>query len=58
MSGKMTLESGMRYRKQEVSMGLDSISEYEIWRTDEQAVAAARRVLEEAGLRCNKKERR
>ena len=29
------VESGMRYRKEGVSMGLPSLSEYELWRTDE-----------------------
>lgn len=46
MSGKRVLESGMAYRKQGVSMGLRGISEYEIWRTDEQAVRDAREELE------------
>ena len=32
---KGVLDSGMRYRKQTVAMGLPSLSEYEIWRTDE-----------------------
>lgn len=30
------LDSGMIYRKPGVSMGLPSLSEYELWRTDEQ----------------------
>lgn len=46
MSGKVTLESSMNYRKEGVYMGLPSISEYEIWRTDEAAVRKAREVLE------------
>jgi len=29
------VNSGMRYRKAEVSMGLPSLSEYELWQTDE-----------------------
>jgi len=29
-------DSGMVYRKREVSMGLPSLSEYELWRTDEE----------------------
>ena len=33
MSGKVTLDSAMKYRKQEVSMGLPSLSEYEICQT-------------------------
>lgn len=32
---KGVLDSGMRYRKETVAMGLPSLSEYEIWRTDE-----------------------
>lgn len=46
MSGKVTLDSSMIYRKEGVNMGLPSISEYEIWRTDENAVRRAREVLE------------
>lgn len=48
MSGKVTLDSPMRYRKPDVSMGLPSLSEYEIWQTSEEAVREAVRVLEEA----------
>lgn len=33
---KGNLDSGMRYRKEGVSMGLPSLSEYEIWQTDEE----------------------
>ena len=33
---KDPLDSGMVYRKSTVSMGLPSLSEYEIWQTDEQ----------------------
>ena len=32
---KDALDSGMRYRKEGVSMGLPSLSEYELWLTDE-----------------------
>lgn len=46
MSGKITLDSSMRYRKEEVSMGLPSLSEYEIWQTSEENVRAAVEVLE------------
>ena len=46
MSGKITLDSTMKYRKEGVNMGLPSISEYEIWRTDEEAVRKARQVLD------------
>ncbi len=34
MSGKTVLQSGMIYRKPGVSMGLPSMSEFEVWRTD------------------------
>lgn len=46
MSGKRTLESGMSYRNPEVNMGLPGLSEYEIFRTDEEQVRAARRLLD------------
>ena len=46
LSGKVTLDSPMRYRKEDVSMGLPSLSEYEIWQTSENAVRAAAEVLE------------
>lgn len=41
MSGKVTLDSPMRYRKEDVSMGLPSLSEYEIWQTSEETVREA-----------------
>ncbi|MBR4026924.1 MAG: copper homeostasis protein CutC, partial [Lachnospiraceae bacterium] len=47
MSGKITLDSLMRYRKKEVSMGLPSLSEYEIWQTSEEKVRQAVKILEE-----------
>ncbi|MDO4276099.1 MAG: copper homeostasis protein CutC [Eubacteriales bacterium] len=47
MSGKVTLDSPMQYRKEGVNMGLPYISEYEIWRTDENSIREARQVLEE-----------
>ncbi len=47
MSGKKTLESPMVYRKEGVSMGMPSISEFEIFLTDEEKIRAARKVLEE-----------
>ena len=46
MSGKVTLDSKMEYRKSEVSMGLPSLSEYEIWQTDEKKIRAAKEVLD------------
>lgn len=45
MSGKVTLDSPMKYRKADVSMGLPSLSEYEIWQTSEEAVKSAVTVL-------------
>lgn len=45
MSGKKNKESGMRFRNTNVSMGLPGISEYEIWETDAQAVAAVKQLL-------------
>lgn len=50
MSGKVTLESGMRYRKEGVPMGLDSFSEFELMRTDETLVRKASQALD-AGLK-------
>jgi len=46
MSGKVTLDSPMKYRKADVSMGLPSLSEYEIWQTSEEYVRDAVEVLQ------------
>lgn len=48
MSGKITLESPMTYRKEDVSMGLPLVSEYTLWQTSEQEVRKARTVLNSA----------
>lgn len=48
MSGKITLDSPMRYRKEDVSMGLPSLSEYEIWQTSEAQIKIAIEVLKES----------
>ena len=45
MSGKITLESEMKYRKHDVNMGVASLSEYEIWRTSSERVEEAKMVL-------------
>ena len=45
MSGKKVLKSQMEYRNPKVSMGLPSLSEYEIWQTDEETISAAKNVL-------------
>ena len=44
-TGKVLLDSEMKYRKEGVSMGLPSLSEYEIFRTSEAEVKKAREVL-------------
>ena len=46
MSGKITLDSRMEYRREGVNMGLPSLSEFEIWRTKEENIRAAREVLD------------
>ena len=46
MSGKKVLDSAMKYRKEGVSMGLPSISEYELMRTDEAKVREVKELLE------------
>ncbi|WMJ89417.1 copper homeostasis protein CutC [Anaerocolumna sp. MB42-C2] len=46
MSGKVNEESNMNFRKEGVSMGLPSLDEYVIWRTDESKIHKARQVLE------------
>ncbi len=45
MSGKRVVPSGMRFRRAGVPMGLPGMSEYEIYRTDGDKVAAARKEL-------------
>lgn len=47
MSGKITLDSAMQYRKNGVNMGMNGMSEYEIWRTDEKNIKEAKQVLEQ-----------
>lgn len=47
MSGKVTLDSVMDYRKEDVNMGLPMLSEFEVWRTDEEKIRDAKKVLEE-----------
>ena len=42
---KGALDSGMRYRKQTVAMGLPSLSEYEIWQTDEEEFRACAEIV-------------
>ena len=45
LSGKSILDSGMTYRNAEVSMGLPGISEFQVWRTDAEAIRLAREAL-------------
>lgn len=45
LSAKTILDSGMRYRKEGVPMGLPAMSEYSIFRTDSRIVAKAKKVL-------------
>lgn len=47
LSAKKILDSGMHYRKEDVPMGLPSLSEFQILRTDSQVVAEARKILAE-----------
>lgn len=46
MSGKVTLDSPMKYRTDRVHMGLPSLSEYEIFQTSEEKVEDAKATLE------------
>lgn len=48
LSGKEVLDSGMRFRRDGVPMGLPGMSEYSLWRTSPAAVREARRALDEA----------
>ncbi len=48
MSGKHVLQSGMRFRNPDVSMGIPGMSEYEIWQTDWQNLQAVRKLLDAA----------
>ena len=47
MSGKRVIDSRMAYRREEVSMGLPSLSEYDIWETSAKEIAKAVKVLKE-----------
>lgn len=51
MSGKKTLESPMRFRRADVSMGLPLMSEYALWRTDSGEIARARAMLDRLAIR-------
>lgn len=47
LSAKRTLDSGMAFRRAGVPMGLPGISEFTLWRCDENAVRQARDALDE-----------
>ena len=46
MSGKADIESGMRFRRKGVPMGIPGLDEWHIQQTDEQAVRDARRAMD------------
>lgn len=46
MSGKIVRDSRMTYRKTDVSMGLPTFSEYELFQTSAEKISKAKRVLE------------
>ena len=45
LSGKKIEDSPMTYRNDNVNMGLPSLNEFEIWRTDKKKIAEAIQVL-------------
>ena len=45
MSAKKILESKMKYRNLNVNMGMPGLSEYEIWRTNEDEVRKVYEIL-------------
>ena len=45
MSGKVTLESGMKFRREGVPMGIPGMDEFSVWRTDAGRIRAAKKVL-------------
>ena len=47
MSGKKLMDSGMRYRNERVHMGIEGLSEFELYRTDEEEIRRASRILQE-----------
>uniref|UniRef100_UPI00272CE511 copper homeostasis protein CutC n=1 Tax=Vallitalea guaymasensis TaxID=1185412 RepID=UPI00272CE511 len=46
MSGKEVINSSMEYRKEEVSMGIASLSEYSIWQTSPTKISQVKDILE------------
>lgn len=50
MSGKVTLDSRMEFRREGVSMGFPGFSEYEVWQTDAEKIRKAVEVLGRIGI--------
>ncbi|GKX30723.1 copper homeostasis protein CutC [Vallitalea longa] len=46
MSGKVVVDSLMKYRTSDVNMGLDSLSEYTIWQTSRENISRVKNILE------------
>ncbi len=46
MSGKVTLDSGMTFRREGVPMGLPGLDEFSIWQTDAEKIRQAANILE------------
>ena len=46
LSGKQVLDSRMVFRREGVPMGLPGFSEFDLWQTREDAIRAARTVLD------------
>ncbi len=49
MSGKKLMDSGMRFRNERVHMGIEGLSEFELYRTDEEEIRRASRILQAIG---------
>ncbi len=45
MSGKVTLDSGMKFRREGVPMGIPGMNEFSVWRTDAGRIRAAKQSL-------------
>ena len=45
MSAKQVLNSKMEFRNENVNMGIPSLSEYEIWRTNEEEIRKVKDIL-------------
>jgi len=45
MSGKVTLNSGMVFRREGVPMGLPGLDEFSVWQTDAEKIRQAATVL-------------